>query len=148
MSGTVVDHGAINKTRGSVTFANFPALNVTSNYLTRDGIVFNPSGNATEFLEVMTGRVTSQEVTVACEIVIHLVKSMSLAAAFQQQFLLNTNLGPATIRPDTPPNVGIQSWQLLNLAIVNVNEQSYAGTSADFPVRLGGYLVVNTSLFT
>ena len=147
MSGTVVDHGSINKVRGSVTFANYPGLNVTAQFLTRDGIVFNPSGNATEFLEVMTGRVTSQEVTVAVEVVIHLVKSMGLAAAFQQQYLLNTVLGSATVRPDTPPGIGITGWQLQNLAIVGVGEQSYAGTSADFPVRLGGYMVVNTSLF-
>ena len=149
MSGSVnVNHGSISKLRGSVTFPNFPSLNVTAPFLTRDGIVMSFTGNSTELLDVMTGRIRSPELYVGGEFVVHLVKSMSLAAAFQTQFLTLTGLGPATVRPDTPPATGITSWQVLDTTILSVGEQSYAGSSADFPVRIGGYILVNASLFT
>lgn len=147
MSGSITNHGLVNKYRGAVTFDSFSQLNVTAPYLTMEGIVMNFPGNATAMLPVMTGLVTSQELYVGGEMVIHLVKTMPLAALFQQQFLLNSLLGRATVRPDTPPNIGITSWQVQNTAIISVGDQSYAGSSADFPVRISGYIVVNTALF-
>lgn len=141
-SGT--SQGTLDRLRGSITVTDIPDLNVTSDYLGVGGITVAPSGNVTDFINTMTGRVTSPVPYIPVEITINLLRTQSLGAAWFAQAQSNSLLGAITITPDvtTFPNI-----QVRNCGIATLPSQSYAGTDPSFDIVVSGYMIVNSELW-
>jgi hypothetical protein len=92
----------------------------------------------------MTGAVTSQEPYMMIECVINLIKPQALPNLYKQQMETNALLGNGTVRPDA---VALGVYQLTNCAIKSVRELDFSGENALFAVTIGGYYLVNSSLF-
>lgn len=138
------DQGTLDRLRGTVTVTNIPTLNVTGDFLGVGGITIAPSGNVTDFINTMTGRVASSVPYIPVEVTINMIRSQTLAAAWYNQARTNSLLGDMTITPDvtTFPNITLR-----NCGITTLPSQSYAGTDPSFDIVISGYMIVNSNLW-
>lgn len=144
MPNPLVSQGSLNKIRASVTWPSFPNLNVIASYLSKEGIRLTLQGESVLYLPTMTGAVTSQEPYMMIECTLNLLKSQALANQYKQQMELNALLGDGTIRPDATP---LSPYSITNCAIKGIRELDFSGEHAVFAVQIGGYYLVNSSLF-
>jgi hypothetical protein len=91
--------GVLNRLRASVTYATFPQLNVTSNFLTTEGIRLALEGNAADLLPAMVSLVSSPAPYLSASITMSLVRSSVLASIISNMYY--TVLLGSTIFPDT-----------------------------------------------
>jgi hypothetical protein len=136
--------GVLNRLRASVVWAKFPELNVTSNFLTTEGIRLALEGNATDLLPAMVSLVSSPAPYLAASITMSIVRSSSLAALYKQQIENITLMDLATIFPDTDV---LNPFILNNVALESVREMAFAGMEAAMVVTARGYYNVNTGFF-
>jgi hypothetical protein len=141
----LIDQGVLNRLRGSVVWVDNPNLNVTAPYLGREGIRLALEGEATTFINTMTGAVTSGEPYQKVSLTLHLLKPQNLANLYKAQQELNSVIGNGTVRPDVSSGLG--SYQLVNCAIQTVRELNFSGDDAGFAVTIGGYYEINSSLW-
>jgi hypothetical protein len=136
--------GVLNRLRASVTYKDFPQLNVTSSFLTTEGIRLALEGNATDLLPAMVSLVSSPAPYLSASITMSLVRSSTLAQIYKTQIEDTTLVGLITIWPDTdvlPPFI------INNVALESVREMAMAGMEAAMVVTARGYYNVNTGFF-
>lgn len=144
MANPLIDQGSLNRIRGSITIPNFPALNITAPYLGKQGIRLALQGESVVYLPTMTGAVTSQEPYMMIEVAATLLKTQPLSNQFKLQMESSALIGDISVRPDAA-QLGI--YEVVNSSIKGVREMSFAGDEPGWVVTLGGYYLVNNSLF-
>lgn len=140
----LVPQGTLNRIRASVQWSSFPGLNVTTSFLGKEGITLAFEGNATDFVETMTGAVTSPAPYMPIRLVLNLLKTQTLSDQYKSQMESSTLLGDGTVIPDS---VTLAPYQISNCAIEGVDELRFNGEVAGFAVRVKGYYVTNNNLF-
>ena len=138
--------GTINRLLASIVWHDFPSLNITPSFLATEAIDMTLEGVMTTMLPTMTGFVTSPEPWMPLRMVVHLVRSQSLAAAFKLQWENSTLIGPGTVRPDVASST-LPPFQVDNVAITNLNALNYSGRDAGFIVTLMGQYQINSALW-
>jgi hypothetical protein len=136
--------GVLNRLRASVTITNFPQLNVTSGFLTTEGIRLALEGNATDLLPAMVSLVSSPAPYLSATITMSLVRSSTLASLYKIQFEDTTLMGLITVWPDTDV---LTPFVINNVALESVREMAMAGMEAAMVVTARGYYNVNTGFF-
>jgi hypothetical protein len=136
--------GVLNRLRASVTYNDFPSLNVTSGFLTTEGIRLALEGNATDLLPAMVSLVSSPAPYLSASLTMSLVRSSALAQLYKLQIEDTTLMGLVTIWPDTDV---LQPFILNNVALESVREMAMAGMEAAMVVTARGYYNVNTGFF-
>jgi hypothetical protein len=136
--------GVLNRLRASVTYNNYPELNVTSGFLTTEGIRLALEGNATDLLPAMVSLVSSPAPYLSASITMSIVRSSSLAQLYKLQFENNTLMGLISIFPDTDV---LNPFIINNVALETVREMAFAGMEAAMVVTARGYYNVNTGFF-
>ena len=147
MGNPLIDQGVLNRIRGTVTWTNFPGLNVTAPFLDKDGINLRLEGEASLQHGTMTGLVQSPEPYMPVSVVIAMLKTQSLADNYKTQMEANSVLGPGTVYPDVTSG-GLSPFALLNMSIQSVGELLFNGTTPIFAVTCRGYWITNNSLFS
>ena len=149
MSGTgsnpLVAQGTLNRIRGSVVIPAYPALNVTAPFLGKEGIRLTLVGKSTIYIPTMTGAVTSGEPYQMAAVEIHLLKTQSLANAYETQKQLLATIGTFNVIPDTSV---LTTYTIVNGAISELRQLNFDGTDAGYVVTLEGYYLINNSLFS
>ena len=140
----LIAQGTLNRVRGSVVWSSFPTLNVTASYLGKKGIRLALQGESTLYIGTMTGAVTSPEPYMMIEVTLNLLKSQALSNSYKQQMETSSAIGNGTVRPDA---FGLGVYGIVNCSIKSVQPMDFSGESADFDVVIGGYYLVNSSLF-
>lgn len=140
----LVPQGTLNRIRASVQWSAFPALNVTVPFLGKEGITLAFEANATDFVDTMTGAVTSPVPYQPIRLVVNLLKTQTLSNQYKSQMESSTLLGDGTVIPDS---VTLSPYQITNCAIEGVDELRFNGEVAGFAVRVKGYYIVNNNLF-
>ena len=140
----LINQGTLNRLRASVTWDNFPGLNVTAPYLGEEGISLSLDGDTTTFINTMTGAVTSPEPYQMVTITMHLLKTQGLAGQYKSQMENLATLGNGVVRPDSS---ALPAYDITNCAIQGVEPLKLNGKDAGFTVRIRGYYVVNQSLY-
>lgn len=140
----LIAQGTLNRIKGSVQVTANPALNVTAPYLGKDGISLALEGEATTFIQTMTGAVTSGEPYMMVTVTVELLKTQGLAAQYKSQMENNSVIGDIVVQPDT---ITLPSYPIINCAIESVADMPMNGSDAAFRVRLRGYYVINNSLW-
>ncbi|RTO96814.1 hypothetical protein [Enterobacter roggenkampii] len=144
MANPLVPQGFLNRVRGAVSVTDFPELNVTASYLSKDGISLRPDNAATDIIGTMTGTVGSQATYQQVTLTVHVLKTQGLAASYQRKFATDTSLGELVVTPDATT---FDNYTLLNSYLLNFNELPFNGTSAEFVITIGGYITVNDNLW-
>jgi hypothetical protein len=140
----LVQLGSISRLRGSLTFTDFPTLNITAPFLGRDGVRLAVEGDTTQMLQQMVGMVQSQEVYLPATITAQIVKTTALANLFKQKWESDSNLGDCTFRSDASQ---LDVFDFYNCAIENFGGLDASGTSAVINLSIKGTYYVNTNLF-
>jgi hypothetical protein len=94
----------------------------------------------------MTGAVTSPEPYQMISLSINLLKTQQLSALYKFQMEDTCLLGDCVVRPDVQSG-GLTPYDLTNMAIESVREQSYSGEDAGWTVMCRGYYLINASLW-
>jgi len=145
MGNPLVDQGVLNRLLGSVTWNNFPALNVTASYLDKEGINLRLEGDASLQHGTMTGLVQSPEPYMAISVIIALLKTQKLSNNYKTQMEASSLLGPGTVFPDV--STGLSQYQLQNMSIQSVGELLLNGTTPIYAVTCRGFYIVNNALW-
>lgn len=141
----LIDQGQLNRVKASVVWNDFPALTVTAPFLDKEGVTLRKTSPATTSHGTMTGLVKSPEPYMAVSVIIALLKTQPLSAAYQLQMQANTVLGAGTVYPDV--NLGLAPYALLNMSIDDVGELLLNGTTPIWAATCSGYWVTNNDLF-
>jgi hypothetical protein len=141
----LIAQGTLNRLRGSVVIPAFPALNVTAPFLGKEGIRVTIEGETTVYVPTMTGAVTSPEPYQMANIVMALLKTQGLAAAYKAQMELIATIGDITVTPDTSV---LPIYNFTNCAIQSLRELNFAGDDAGFVITLRGYYNINSQLWS
>lgn len=149
MSGTAtanpnIPQGTLNRVRGNVQIPGFPGLNVTASFLGEGGFAMTPTGPVTTMINTMTGRVPSPEVFQPYNIEIHLVKSMSLAAAWEAQRVSLSVIGSILVYTDS---MTLPAYAFQQVAIENIGALTENGKSVEYMVTLTGTYIINNQLW-
>jgi hypothetical protein len=136
--------GVLNRLRASVTYNDFPQLNVTSGFLSTEGIRLALEGNATDLLPAMVSLVSSPAPYLAASLTMSIIRSTPLAELYKEQIENVTLMGLVTIWPDTDV---LRPFILNNVALESVREMAFAGMEAAIVVTARGYYNVNTGFF-
>jgi hypothetical protein len=140
--------GSLNRLVASLSWADFPGLNVTAPFLGKRGITLAFMGNSTVRIDTMTGQVTSPEPYLGANVTIHLLKTQALADAYKLQMENNSLLGNMTVRSDAQSPSMLSPWNFTNGSIDGVDMLDFSGADAGYVVRIGGIYVVNSGLYT
>lgn len=149
MSGTAtgspqVSQGFLNRVRGNIQVASYPALNVTASFLGRAGYSLSWGRGATTFIDNMTGRTISPEPYQPCTLEIHLVKAQALAAAWEAQRVSLSAIGNVLAYTTSS---ALSPYALTNMAIENVAPLQESGESAEYVLTLSGTYIINNQLW-
>lgn len=145
----IINLGVVNRLAASVTIPLYSSLSVTAQFLAKPGIRLAPEGDTTKFIEVMASVVPSPEPYIMMTATIPLVKTLSIAAAYQAQMQLSTILGQVTIRPDvTRGSGGLQPFVLQQAALMRAENMDFGGESAEFGVVIRGAWYINAALWS
>jgi hypothetical protein len=136
--------GVLNRLRASVVYNDYPELNVTSSFLTTEGIRLALEGNAADLLPAMVSLVSSPAPYLSASITLSIVRSSSLAQLYKLQLEDTALLGLMTIYPDTDV---LTPFIINNVALESVREMAMAGMEAAMVVTTRGYYNVNTGFF-
>ncbi len=144
MPNPLVPQGSLNLLRASIIWPSNDNLNVTPSYLVKAGIRIAFQGRTTDYIPAMTGAILSPQPYMMFEMTVNLNKANGLAALYKAQMESNSSIGNGTVRPDT---TGLPPYELVNCAIEGVRELDFSGADGGFAVIIGGYYLVNSSLF-
>lgn len=140
----LVAQGTVNRIRGSLVIPNFPQLNVTAPFLGKEGIRLTFQGETTLYIPTMTGAATSPEPYLQVMIEVDLLKTQNLSSLYKAQQELLATIGAATLYPDTS---SLPIYNFVNCAIQKTGDLNFAGTTAAYPITIGGLYNINSSLF-
>jgi len=144
MSNPQISQGTINRLRASVVIPSLPQLNVTAAFLGEEAIRMAFEGDATLFINTLTGAVTSPEPYLMVNVTVNLLKTQAIANAWKAQMETSAILGDLTIRPDTPM---LNPYALTNCSIMRPGDLDFSGKSAAYPVSIRGYYIINNALW-
>jgi hypothetical protein len=140
-----VAQGALNKVMASVIFTDNSDLNVTASNLGKAGVTLSFQGNMAELIPTMTGTVTSPEPFVQAELTINVLKTQGVSEVYKEAWEGNAVIGDIVVNPDVST---LSSFQLVNCAIMTVQELNFAGADPVMQVRIQGSYEVNSSLWS
>lgn len=134
----------MNRLIGSLLWTSFPQLNVTPPYLGEPGIGFRRASPATSRFKTMTGSVLSGEPTQEIVLTLNLLKTQPLSQLYEAQIQTLTALGNCVLRPDVTT---LGPWYLQNCSIDDVAELEFSGKVPGYVVTIGGYYIINSTLW-
>ncbi len=144
----LVPQGVLNRLVASINWNNFPELNITPPYLTKEAIRLALDGETTHYVPTATGAVTSPEPYMMITATAHLIKPQPLAAAYKAQMETNSLLGDGVIRPDVAASQGgLTPFDVANCSIQAVRELNFDGSDGGFVITLRGYWIINSELW-
>lgn len=144
MSSPQIAQGTLNRLRGSITFPNFPQLNITASFLGDEGIGLNPEGDIVDNLPTMTGTVTSPAPYQMITAEVELLKTQGLSNQFKNQLETLATLGPMVVRTDAAT---LGNYYVHNTSIYMASPGRMNGKSVGFMIGLRGFYQVNAQLF-
>lgn len=148
MADPRIPQGNLNRLKASLIWNNFSQLNVTPPFMAREQLLIGWDGDATGRIPTATGLVNSPEPYQVVHVVANLIKSQSLAQAYETQRQTNTLMDGGTIRPDiASASAGLGPYELLNMSIVNIAELRFDGSQAVYAVSFAGYMLINSFLW-
>ena len=145
MANPLVLQGTLNLLAANVTWADFGQLNVTPSYTDKSGITLRLETPSTTQHDTMTGLVQSPQPYVRVALYLPLLKTQSLSDAYKTQMEETAILGDGTVFPDVTS--GLSPYQLANMAIIDVGELNFGGSTPLWGVTLRGVYYVNADAF-
>jgi hypothetical protein len=141
-----VPQGTLNRLFGTLQVVSYPALNITPSYLGKEGFSLRFETPATDYIDTMTGGVTSPAPYQKIGLTAHLLRTQPLSILYEQQKQILTTIGTIVLYIDSTI---FPAYTFLNCSIMNTEGlERIDGTSADYAVPITGYYSVNSQIWT
>lgn len=141
----LLSQGTLNRVRGSIIVPTYPNLNVINGNLGKMGIRLAIQGDATQFIDTMTGMVTSPEPYLPAVITVHLLRTQSLGALWRSQEESQTSvLGQVTVVTDS---VTWSEYDFVNCGITSITDMPFDGTDPGYVIGIRGTYPINAAMF-
>jgi hypothetical protein len=137
--------GNISRVNGTFKCVNYPALNLLSSNLGDAAMTIRAVSPASNPLRAGGGVVQSLEPYQEVEIEIHIVKTHSVAKAWQDQLVDTCLLGECTMTSDSTT---LGDYDIQNVAIKTWNPVNNNGKENDIVFLCSGHYYVNNALFS
>lgn len=144
MANPLINQGTLNRALTSVSVIDFPELNVTTGFFGTKVARITFDGDVSDYLPTLSGAVPSPRLFQIVTVMMYLNKSQGLAAAWEQQRLVNSIIGDVNVVTDSPV---LPSYYLLNCTLQTISDLDLTGESNDFPVTIKGTYPINADLF-
>ncbi len=144
MANPLISQGTLNRLRGTVTWTDFPELNVSAPFLGKEAMRLSLEGEATTFIDTLTGSVTSPEPYMAVSLTLNLLKTQRLSDLYKRKMETSALLGSGTVRGDSAI---LSPYDLINCGIQAIRELNFSGDDAGFVVSIKGYYNINNALW-
>ncbi len=144
MANTPVPQGTVNRLRGSVSFPAFSGLNVTPAYLGKDMITITFTGDIVHAIPTATGYVTSPEPFQMVEVMIHILRTNGLGAAYKSQIETLATVGDFVVRSDVTT---MPDYNFTNGSIKSADPIKQNGEEAGWNIHLQAAYQINASLY-
>lgn len=145
MVNPLVNQGTLNRALVSVSVVLFPELNVTTGFFGTKLARLTFEGDASDYLPTLAGATPSPRLYQMISVLMYLNKSQALAAAWEQQRLIQTALGDIIVTTDSSQ---LPPYYLYNCVLMNIADLDLTGESNDYPVMIRGTYPVNAALFS
>ena len=136
--------GTLNRTLTHVTFASYPALNITIANMGKSMANLTFEGDFTQQPEVAVGVVTSPEPYVMATVTVSVLRTQALGASWLAQINNTSTLGNMTLYPDT---VAFPSITLVTTVVTKFDPGAYDGTDPVIKMTLRGVYYPNNALW-
>lgn len=144
MPNPMIPVGVLNRVRASIKFTDHSELNVSASFLAKEGVELIFQGNMTDFLPAMTGAVQSPQPYMIMQVKVHLLRSQALGAQYKAQWEANTAIGDAKVYSDSST---FGDFTVLNTAITNVQDMSFAGGEPGVAITITGTYYINSEMW-
>ena len=141
----LIAQGNLNRLYTAITIANFNNLNVTAAYMSKSQAQLTFDGKFVNQIGTATGIVNSPEPFVMGHVVISLIRSQPLAAAWIAQTQSQSILGSITLYPDSSAFPDIT---LVNTSIEGIDPGAFDGTDPTCKITLVGTYYINAGMWT
>lgn len=139
-----VPQGTLNRLSSSVIVPSFLFLNITAPYMGKSFVKISFEGQFGELINTATGGVTSPEPYVMATVTVSVLKTQALGAAWMAAGLLNCNIGPITVTPDSS---AYPALTFQNCILANQDIGAYDGTDPVVRLTIKGIFYVNSELW-
>lgn len=143
-SNPMIPQGTLNRLRGSMNVTALPQLNITAPFLGEAGITFQLEGATTEFINTMTGVVTSPQPFMMATCVVNILKTQGIAALYKARMESDARIGDFVVTPDAST---LPTYVINNGAIESVKEMTFNGKDAGIAITLKGAYYINNDLW-
>lgn len=140
----LVQQGTLNRLLTQLTLSNYPALNVTSGYLTKRFVTCSFEGAEVTQQETGTGVVNSPEPYLMANFTFGLLRTQPLANAWLNQVGLYSVLGTVTGYSDSST---FQPIVLDDASIVAFDPGGWDGMDATVNVTIRGVYYINNQIW-
>ncbi|UMM63160.1 hypothetical protein [Aristophania vespae] len=137
--------GSLNCIRGSIIIDSHSDLNVTSDYLTVEGIQIIPTDEAAKLISTNTGVVVTQAPFLPVTVTLNLVRSQALANNWYKQIKKNCSIGNVRIVNDSPTRDDIS---LTNCIITTPGLESLATSQVKLSIEIKGKMNINNDIWS
>jgi hypothetical protein len=139
-----VAQGTLNRLLTQITLANFPQLNVSAPYMSKAFVTAQIGDGFTNQIPTATGVVNSPEPYVMATLVINLLRTQALAAAWLAQVQQYSVLGTVSGYSDSTV---FGPLQLINASVVSIDPGGWDGTDPVVRITVTGVFYVNETLW-
>lgn len=143
-SSAQVALGTLNRALTHITFASYPALNITAQNMGPSFAHAAPEGDFVTQPEVAVGAVPSLEPFVMVSVSVGIVRTQSLAAAWLAQIQATGVLGTMVIYPDV---AGFPSLSMSDTVIKSFDPGAYDGKDPVISLVLRGVFFPNANMW-
>ena len=141
---TLVQQGTLNRLLTQLAFSSYPALNVTSGYMTKRFVTCTFEGAEVTQQETGTGIVNSPEPYLMANFSFGLLRNQARANAWLNQVQLYSVLGTVTGYSDS---AALQTITLDNASVVAFDPGGWDGMDPTVNVTIRGVYYINNSIW-
>ena len=144
MANPQITQGTLNRLLTQLTFASYPALNLSSGYMSKQFATMSFDGAPVGQIPTGTGVVNSPEPYVMASLQFGVLRTQALGAAWLAQMQLNSVLGTVTGYSDSAV---YPSSTIVNASITGFDPGAWDGTDPVIKVTVTGVYYINNSLW-
>lgn len=145
MPNPLVQQGLLNRILTSVVVAGFPQLSVTASNMTKSLASLEFDDDGVDQIGTATGIVNSPKPYVMATVMLNILRSQTVAAAYLAQWQLNAFLGTVNVFSDSTTFPAIS---LAQCSIMRPDPGTFDGQDPTVKVTLKGIYYINSSLWT
>lgn len=145
MSAPNVLQGYLNRVLTHIVVPDYLGLSVTAPYMSKSLAVFTFEDDFVDQVPTATGLVNSPRPYVISQVVINLLRSQALAAAWLAQSQVASQIGTVNVYPDSTV---LPYLSLANCSIINVDPGAFDGTDPTFKLTVKGIYYTNVELWS